>query len=297
MVEIDVPAPAERDANRLIEAQLAERAKTIEAVGDADVLAYFGPIDEPADYEIKDAIEAMPDRRNALMVVLETNGGYVDVAERIARILRHHYKRVDFIVPGFAMSAGTVLVMSGDAIYMDYASILGPIDPQVYKDGSWVPALGYLKQYDRLIEKAQQGALSTAETTYLVNNFDPAELYRYEQEEELSIALLEEWLAKYKFKAWKKTETRQLKVTPTMRKERAREIAKKLNEAERWHSHSRGIPMAVLSKDLNLLIDDFGEEEDFARPIHDYYRLLKDYMSKLAHHYFVIHTREGYVGY
>jgi hypothetical protein len=231
------------------------------------------------------------------MVVLETNGGYVDVAERIARILRHHYKRVDFVVPGFAMSAGTVLVMSGDAIYMDYASILGPIDPQVYKDGRFVPALGYLKQYDRLIEKAHQGGLSTAETTYLVNNFDPAELYRYEQEEELSIALLEEWLAKYKFKAWKTTETRKLKVTPTMRKERAREIAKKLNEAERWHSHGRGIPMAVLRKDLNLLIDDFGEDDAFARPIHDYYRLLKDYMNKLAHHYFVIHTREGYVGY
>lgn len=297
MVEIDVQVPAERDANRLIEAQLAERAKTIEAAGKADVLAYFGPIDEPADYEIKDAIEAVPARRNALMVVLETNGGYVDVAERIARILRHHYKRVDFVVPGFAMSAGTVLVMSGDAIYMDYASILGPIDPQVYKDGRFVPALGYLKQYDRLIEKAHQGGLSTAETTYLVNNFDPAELYRYEQEEELSIALLEEWLAKYKFKAWKTTETRKLKVTPTMRKERAREIAKKLNEAERWHSHGRGIPMAVLRKDLNLLIDDFGEDDAFARPIHDYYRLLKDYMNKLAHHYFVIHTREGYVGY
>jgi hypothetical protein len=55
--------------------------------------------------------------------------------------------------------------------------------------------------------------------------------------------------------------------------------------------------MAVLRKDLNLLIDDFGEDDAFARPIHDYYRLLKDYMNKLAHHYFVIHTREGYVGY
>ena len=44
------------------------------------------------------------------------------------------------------MSAGTILCMSGDKIFMDYASILGPIDPQVPTPdtGDYVPALGYL---------------------------------------------------------------------------------------------------------------------------------------------------------
>ncbi len=45
-------------------------------------------------------------------------------------VMRKHYKEVSFIVPSHAYSAGTVLVLSGDKIYMDYYSVLGPIDPQ-----------------------------------------------------------------------------------------------------------------------------------------------------------------------
>jgi hypothetical protein len=159
------------------------------------------------------------------------------------------------------MSAGTVLVIAGDAIHMDYASTLGPIDPQVMnKEGRWVPALGYLEQYERLVRKSVEGTLTTAELAYLIQNFDPAELSSYEHE--LSVALLKEWLVKYKFKNWKKTEGSGTTVTVKMRRDRAVEIARKLNDMNLWHSHGRGIPMAVLRRDLNLLIDDFGENQN-----------------------------------
>jgi ClpP class serine protease len=46
-------------------------------------------------------------------------------------VIRKHYKTVNFVVPDYAMSAGTIFCMSGDKIFMDYASALGPIDPQV----------------------------------------------------------------------------------------------------------------------------------------------------------------------
>jgi len=141
-------ALVERDANNIIEEQLDERIGAIEQAADADVVTYMGPMYPPAEDEIKDALECMPGRRESLMCVLETEGGYIDTAERIARCFRHHYRRVDFVVPNYAMSAGTVLVMSGDAIHMDYSSILGPIDPQVSKGDGLVPALGYLEQYD-----------------------------------------------------------------------------------------------------------------------------------------------------
>ena len=88
---------------------------------------------------------------------------------------------------------------------------------------------------------------------YFVQNFDAAEMYRYEQERELSIALLKDWLVKYKFKDWKKTETRGKTVTKKMRTDRARMIAEKLNKTDHWHSHSRGIPMEVVRRDLRLL--------------------------------------------
>ena len=289
---------AERDANRIIERQLDERAEALEQAANADVITYLGPIYPPGDDIVKDVIEGLETRRRSLMMLLETGGGYITVAERVAGILRHHYRRIEFVVPTYAMSAGTVLVMAGDAIWMDYASTLGPIDPQVKnRADQWVPALGYLEQYERLVEKSAQGELTTAEFAYLIQNFDPAELYQYEQERDLSIALLEEWLAKYKFKSWKQTQTTGTTVTQKMRRERALEIARKLNDTNHWHSHNRGIPMAVLRRDLKLLIDDFGSDHALAGPVHDYFRLLQDYRAKLGHYTFVIHAKESYVGF
>jgi ribosomal protein L31E len=289
--------PAERDSNAIIETQLDARVTVLEALAKVDVLSYIGPMFPPADDQIKDAIEAIPTHRRSLMVLLETPGGLVTVAERIARIFRHHYRRVDFVVPTYAMSAGTVLVMSGDAIHMDYASTLGPIDPQVRKHEQYVPALGYLEQYQRLIDKSAAGTLTTAELAYLIQNFDPAELYQYEQERELSIALLEEWLVKYKFKNWTVTRTTKKPVTKKMKVDRANQIATKLNETKIWHSHARGIPMELLRRDLNLLIDDFGADPKLGPAIHAYFRLLQDYQMRRSHYAFVIHTRGRYVGY
>lgn len=287
---------SERDSNALIELQLAERRERVEQVVNLDCLSYFGPLHPWFVDEIKDAVEARAKRRRGLMVVLETGGGYMDVAERLARIFRHHYSRVEFLVPNYAMSAGTVLVMSGDAIHMDYSSVLGPIDPQIERNGDLVPALGYLEQFDRLIKKSAEGNLTSAETIYLVDRFDPAELYRFEQERELSIAVLEDWLVRYKFRNWKVTETNGTKVTPEMRRQRARDVAQKLNETDRWHSHSRGIPIEVLRRDLKLVIDDFGDNSDLKHAIHDYYRLLRDYAMRRGHMMFSLHSEEKYVG-
>jgi hypothetical protein len=291
-------AVGERDADRIIEAQLQDRVIALENAANADVLAYFGPIYPMAGEMIKDAVEALPEKRSAVLFLLETGGGLIDIAERIAGILRHHYKRVAFVVPGEAMSAGTILVMSGDSIYMNYASTLGPIDPQIQApSGNWVPALGYLEQYNRLVEKSKEGTMTSAELSYMIENFNPAELYQYEQERELSIALLEEWLAKYKFKNWRKTATKGKKVTPAMRRERAAHIARKLNETNRWHSHSRGIPMEVLKRDLKLLIDDLAEDPVLGPAVQSYYHLLKDYTFKRGYRGVALHTRESFDGY
>jgi hypothetical protein len=237
------------------------------------------------------------ERRGKLVVVVETAGGYIEVVARIVDTLRHHYPRsVEFIVPNYAMSAGTVLVMSGNAIHMDYYSILGPIDPQVSRPGrpgDLIPALGYLIQYDRLIKKSQQGKLSTAELI-LLEKFDLAELYRYEQDRELSISLLKEWLVKYKFANWRRTASRKRAVTSAMKSRRAAQVAKKLNMTEMWHSHGRGISMTILQNDVKVLIDDFGGNEKLNTVIHEYYRLLGDYMGKRGHSG-AVHTRVKYI--
>lgn len=290
--------PSPRNANEFIEQQLHERAKVLMQMFDADVLGFSCPLILGVDDAVRNVIENMRQQskdRKKLVVVLTTFGGYTEVIQRVVDTFRHHYEIVDFVVPNYAFSAGTVLVMSGDAIHMNYYSRLGPIDPQVETaKGRMASAIGYLVQWERLVEKAQNGQLTTAEAQLMIDGFDQAELYLFEQARELSVTLLKEWLAKYKFKNWHVTETRKQKVTTGMREQRAEEIARELNNPAKWHSHGYGISMEVLRRELNLLIDDFDAKPDVAIAIKDYYSLLDDYMMKRGDNG-VLHTVGQYV--
>jgi hypothetical protein len=282
---------------KLVEKQLDTLLLDIENHLGGDVLTFVGPITYVVDDLFRDAVEEIAPKKGKLVVVLETDGGFIEVAQKIADTLRHHYDRLEFVVPNYAMSAGTVLVMAGDAIYMDYYSTLGPIDPQVKRKGAsqFVPALGYLEQYNRLVEKAQRGEITVAEIQYMVAHFDPAELYLFEQARELSVTLLKEWLVKYKFRNWTVTETRKKKVTERMRASRAEEIARILNDTKRWHSHSRGISMEVVRRVLNLQVEDFDAAPELGGSIRTYYKLLQGYMMRRAHE-IVLHRRGSYLG-
>jgi hypothetical protein len=283
---------------KLVETQLDDYLGELQGLWDGDVLTYIGPIVTPAEDLIRDELEAIDPKRGRIFFILETAGGYIEVAQRIADTLRHHYQYVDFVVPNACMSAGTVLAMSGNAIHMDYYSVLGPIDPQVQRpgDGALIPALGYIAKYKELIGKAKEEGLTAAEIAYLVQRFDPAELYSYEQAKELSISLLEEWLVSYKFRDWATTATRGLPVTEDMKKARAKEIAEKLQNTEAWHSHSRGISMAVLHRDVNLQIEDLEQTPEIHRKLRAYYKLLKGYLSRRGQSG-VLHRQGSYLPY
>jgi membrane-bound ClpP family serine protease len=282
------------NANTAVEKLLHKRVAGLEKLLAADVVTYVGRILDGADHSFRDALESRKNRNNKLAIILDTPGGYIEVAERIVNTTRKHYNEVDFYIPDAAMSAGTVLVMSGDSIHMDYYSLLGPIDPQVQRpDGAgMIPALGYLVQYERLLEKGRQGTLTTAEAQILISCFDQAELHFFEQDRELTITLLRQWLTKYKFKNCVKTQTRGVTVTDKMREERAAQIATQLNDTGRWHTHSRGISMEVLRRELNLQIEDFGEKQVLSAKLRSYFKLLTDYMAKLNRSD-VLHTRGG----
>ncbi|NOU27969.1 MAG: serine dehydrogenasease [Polyangiaceae bacterium] len=258
---------------------LNERLVNLEKILDADVLTLVGPIRDGVEHKVRAALEGIKPRRGKLAAVLQTGGGIVEVAERMVHIVRHFYNEVVFIIPDVAMSAGTVFAMSGDAILMDYFSALGPIDPQVVRDNKLVPALSYLQQYERLIDKATAGTLTNAEFA-LLSKFDQAELHQFEMARDLSVSLLMKWLAKYKFKDWNETEVNKRPVTAQDREERAKEIALQLIDNRRWGSHGRGIPMQVLQEELNLKIDDFGRIPALKAAIRSYFDLTIDYIQR-----------------
>ena len=153
--------------------------------------------------------------------------------EKLVEIVRFHYAEVFFVVPDEAMSAGTIFCMSGDKIYMDYTSSLGPIDPQIHNGKDWVPALGYLDQVERMIKRSASGELTDAELL-IFQTQDLAMLSRYEQAKNLTITLLKKWLVEYKFKDWLTHQTAPAllgqPVTHEQRVARAEEIATLLSD-------------------------------------------------------------------
>lgn len=189
--------------DQAIQKLLHEKLLQLEKVFDSDVLVYSGSIIDGNESSLLKIVEDLAEDENknkTLTVILTSPGGSATAVERYVNILRNHYNEINFVVPDYAYSAGTIFCMSGDNIYMDYFSVLGPIDPQVQnKDGKLVAALGYLDKINELIEKAQNNTLTQAEFLIL-KDFDLAELREYEQAKELTISLLKKWLVKYKFK-------------------------------------------------------------------------------------------------
>jgi hypothetical protein len=286
-----------RNVSEFVEQELHERIKVIEKNFSAHAITFIGPIMGGVDDLLRNAVEkrhSISPASKKLVFILSTEGGYIEVVQRIVALLRKHYSIVDFIIPNYAYSAGTVLALSGDAIHMDYYARLGPIDPQVEgQSGQLVPALGYLEKYNALLEKAQKNEISIAEIQLLLN-FDQAELNQYEHARDLSISLLKKWLVKYKFKDWKVTKTSKSRVNMAMKEKRAEEIAEKLNDTKKWHSHGHGISMEVLKKDLNVLIDDLDANALLSDSITSYNELLTDYMAKLGKKG-VVHFTDNYI--
>ena len=265
----------------------------IEKVLDSDVLCYFGPIadgNEPLFLQIIEDLAQDPVKREQLAIVLTTTGGSAMAVERYVNIIRKHYSKVIFVIPDYAYSAGTIFCMSGDEIWMDYSSVLGPIDPQVKnKEGKYVPALGYLDKVNEMISKAQKNQLSQAEFLIL-KDLDLAELRAFEQAKELTITLLKKWLVKYKFKNWNVHGSTGEKVTEEDKKKRAEEIAKQLGDNKKWKSHGRPINIEEL-EGLKLQIKDFSDITTERNAIRDYYNLLNEFTKKYNVQLF-IHTRK-----
>jgi len=265
---------------------LKERLLKLESHFGADVFFYYGEIHPSLAKNFRDFIEGLRSdeaRRSTLVVFLNTPGGHAETVEKMVNIIRFHYSKIYFVVPDFAMSAGTIFCMSGDKIFMDYSSSLGPIDPQVFNGKEWVPALGYLDQVERLLEKARRSELTHAEFLIL-QSLDLAMLSRYEQARNLTVTLLTKWLVEYKFAGWSTHRTNPVKkgkpVTREEKQERAERIARDLGDNKLWHSHGRMIDIKSLKGILRLEVEDYSADLELRALIRSYNDLLIEYIRR-----------------
>jgi hypothetical protein len=120
-------------------------ADTIQRVSDtldADILAYFGDINDAGADEI--CAKLISPRRKNILLILGTYGGDPDAAYRIARRIQRAYKtqkkfksegdaRFFVFLPTVCKSAGTLIVLGADQIYISRDAEVGPIDIQIRK--------------------------------------------------------------------------------------------------------------------------------------------------------------------
>lgn len=275
----------------IIQAQIDGLAQKVCKHFRADLIFYYGEISPARLSEFRSVVEKMDNsagKKEKLVFFLNTPGGAAETTEHMVDILRYHYEAVEFVVPDEAMSAGTIIVMSGDKIHMDYSSSLGPIDPQVLvrrDDGmfNYIPALGYLDKVKELIEKSKNNTISPAEFAMLQRQ-DLGMLRRYEQALDLSVQLLKDWLVRYKFSDWTKHESAPARkgerVTPEEKAQRAEEIARALGDNKRWHSHGRRIGVNTLKEELRLKIEDYSHDDELRATIRSYSDLIVDFVQR-----------------
>lgn len=260
------------------------RARQLEDVLKSDVIFYHGSIYPQYFRYFRDFVEQVKSESNrnerAISVILRTGGGSAETTERMVGVLRKHYETVNFVVPDVAMSAGTIFCMSGDKIYMDYASTLGPIDPQVPTPdtGDYVPALGYL---DKVKELTVKGQLAPADVVML-KSLDLAKLALFEQARDLSVDLLKKWLVEYKFRNWThhRTTNPGALVTDHEKSERAEQIARDLADHKRWRSHGRSLDVTKLTE-LRIKIDDYSDEAPLRDAIRGYNDPLTGFVDRM----------------
>jgi hypothetical protein len=208
-------------------------------------------------------------------VILETPGGYAERAEDIVKLIRDKYPSLAFIIPGAAMSAGTIMVMSGDEILMEPASSLGPIDAQMpNRDGRRFSAKAFLMGLDKIKEEVERTGVLNKAYIPILQNISPAEIQACQNAQDFSMKLVSRWLATGKFRTWTHHSSTGKPVTEQEKLARAEEIADKLRDHSHWLTHGRSVKMSDL-REMRLQITDYSENLELCDAIRRYHTLLR----------------------
>ena len=152
--------------------------KQIQAHTDRCLICYVsgnkGMIDESDTMPFVDLLHnVLPGKDVDLL--LHTVGGSSDTAEKLIRMVRNMVDppALRIIVPDFAKSAGTIMVLGSDRVIMSDMSELGPIDPQTLLFDRWQSVQNYLDAYDTHAETLKSEPDNIA-ARIMLGKLDPA---------------------------------------------------------------------------------------------------------------------------
>ena len=181
-----IPAPAKTPLFQAIHAQRYQRqaiAQRIESRSRRRLICYVSGkgcvIDRDDTIPFVDLLHNIPAGED-LDLLLHTGGGDVDAAEKLISMIRTKVgaATLRIVVPEYAKSAGTLMVLGSDAVVMSDTSELGPIDPQItLSDGNGNlirhSVQGYLDAYDEYTQTLRTDPGDVA-AQIMLSKLDPA---------------------------------------------------------------------------------------------------------------------------
>lgn len=217
-----------------------------------------------------------------LYLLMQTYGGDPFSAVRIMKILHDKYTKISAIIPSHSTSAGTLMALGCDEIFMLPKSILGPLDLPIEHptDGSRISALDVKntittisslsdsvakQRFDSLRENCRIGKREAAKIAYetatqfvepIVDKIDPYHLQKSYRELQIGFT--------YAFELLK---SRMMKKNPY----RAWITARKL--VDDYPAHEFGISSEEAREKLKLVVKNLDTHKDWAR-IKSYFEVI-----------------------
>jgi len=209
-------------------------------------------------------------------LLLETPGGQAEVVEDMVEAIRSRFSSLAIIVPGWAKSAGTIMVMAADEILMEPNSALGPIDAQIFQNGKQYAAHAFLQGLEKIKEEVNKTQQLNRAFIPILQNISPGEIQGCENALGFAQKLVTDWLCTYKFKFWETHSKTGEPVTQEEKEKRAKEIAAQLCDHGYWLTHGRSITLADLTgPEIRLVVNDYSQNPELCDAIQRYYTLLK----------------------
>ncbi|KAB2909374.1 MAG: Clp protease ClpP [Dechloromonas sp.] len=270
------------DALKGFEAYTAERKKQLRRISElrkSDVLVIAAAIEKASASIDNSDLIPIADQLDGLTggtldVILETPGGSGEVTEEIVKLLRRRHTVVNFIVPGTAKSAGTIMVMSGDEIMMGSLSALGPIDAQVARNGKYFSAEAFLEGLEKIKQESDEKKHLNRAYIPILQGISPGEIEAARNALKFGMSLAARWLETHKFRHWTVHESTGAAVTVEERKQRAEKIASALGSHAKWLSHGRSIKSEDLLA-MGIRITNYEQNPDLNDAIRRYHTLLR----------------------
>ena len=139
VIERSVPVRTKTPLYQAIHALRYQRQAIIKKIQDRTgrpLICYVSgiscSIDRDDTVPFVDLLHNVPSRED-LDLLLHTGGGDIDAAEKLISMVRNKVgsATLRIVVPDYAKSAGTLMVLGADFVLMSDSSELGPIDPQI----------------------------------------------------------------------------------------------------------------------------------------------------------------------